>query len=331
MLHQESSYYHSSQTDYFASNTNVASNGTNNKKKKVTPSDRQTMSTWSYDIVDACSIDREVACIAISYTDRFLSTNLPLANECLTSRRTYQLVFITCLIIALKCRAGMTVDSDFVADVICQGMYEEEEIVEMEKQVLSGLEWRLNGPSVQEFVSGLIELLPRDVVANDENDTVGRLKTMANIQAELILLDYEMGRYKSSVIAYAAVLSSLQCITAREMNHLDRLTWMQQIELVMGMKLNDAVVSRVRDEMVQVVQRDLLKMSTRSTSESQVDDIATRRKKEDDTMHCSTVVSASSMDSSERDDSEGQLSLDDISFSMDDSTSSLESFSDMTI
>ena len=41
------------------------------------------------------------------------------ANCALMSRLEFQLAFIACLIIALKCRLGMHVDSDFVSDIIC--------------------------------------------------------------------------------------------------------------------------------------------------------------------------------------------------------------------
>ena len=323
MLHQESTPHYQTQSDYFATN----------KKAKVTSSDRRTMATWSYDIVDACSIDREVACIATTYCDRCMSTSSKRAKDGITSRRRYQLAFIACLIIALKCRAGMTVDSDFVSDILCQRLYDKDEILDMEKEILSGLEWRLNEPSVHEFIAGLVELLPRESVAKDEaGDVIDRLKTMANVQAEMILLDYDMGRQKPSLIGYAAILSSLQCISTRELNHLDRLTWMQRIRLVTGMKSNNVFVCALKDQMMQVVQRDLLQAPTSTSGPAieEEEDEDTRRTKHD-RMQCSTVVSASSIDCPEGDDSERQLLLDCSSFSMDDSTSSLESFSDMTI
>jgi hypothetical protein len=36
------------------------------------------------------------------------------------SKYDFQLIFITCLIIALKARAGMMVESDFVSATMCQ-------------------------------------------------------------------------------------------------------------------------------------------------------------------------------------------------------------------
>ncbi|KAL7540599.1 hypothetical protein ACHAXR_010298 [Thalassiosira sp. AJA248-18] len=100
------------------------------------------MATWSYDIVDACSIPCEIAINCMSYCDRFLSkpsTSPPRDKAALTNHREYQLAFITSLIVALKNFAGMQVDSNFVRSTICQGLYDPQEIIDMEKEILNWL------------------------------------------------------------------------------------------------------------------------------------------------------------------------------------------------
>jgi len=203
----------------------------------VSSSDRQTMCSWSYDIVNACSIPREVACIAMSYFDRFMCTSSQRARTALASRREFQLAFITCLIIALKCRAGMQVDSDFVSDTICQKLYCEEEIIKMEKEILSALQWRLNGPSPHEFIGGLVELLPSHDGLNSE--VVDQLKTMSHVQVEAAMLDYSMALQSPSSIAYVALLTAMQNLSTGAFHPLDRLSWMQNIAMVTGMKASD--------------------------------------------------------------------------------------------
>ena len=47
------------------------------------------------------------------------STSTRSANAALMSHLEFQLAFIACLIIALKCRLRMQADSDFVSDIIC--------------------------------------------------------------------------------------------------------------------------------------------------------------------------------------------------------------------
>ena len=209
---------------------------------KVTPTDRETMARWSYDIVDSCSIDREVACIAMNYFDRFMCTPSPRANKALISRREFQLAFITCLIIALKGRAGMQVDSDFVSDTICQRMYQSHEILKMEVEILRALEWRLSGPSPHEFIAGMVELMPSYIRSNDVK-VVHRLELMAKMQAEAAMVDYSMALQRPSTIAYAALVTAMQAIDVDAFHPLDRLAWKQNIALVTGIKANDTLSS----------------------------------------------------------------------------------------
>jgi len=216
------------------------------------------MCSWSYDIVDACSIDREIACIGMSYFDRFMGTYTTSSNQraksALLSRREFQLAFIACLILALKCRAGMQVDSDFVSDTICQGMYEPEEMVDMEKEILSALGWRLNGPSAQEFVSGLLELVPSLVIMRDNAKVVESLKTLAARQVEVAMLDYNMALQTSSSIAYAALLMAMSSMSSEVFHPLDRLAWMQNITMVTGLKADDVSSRVVCDRLFEVSQ-----------------------------------------------------------------------------
>ena len=123
-------------TDYFQ-RLHLSSSSTNDKStpnissSMVTSADRRTMCNWSYDIVDACQIDREVAVIGMNYFDRYMSlsttaadtasSSSTLSSTAPTTRKSFQLTYITCLIIALKCRGGLQVDSDFVSTTICQG------------------------------------------------------------------------------------------------------------------------------------------------------------------------------------------------------------------
>lgn len=240
MLEQEETHYQVGCDDYFPPWAAVSS------------SDRQTMCSWSYDIVNACSIPREVACIAMSYFDRFMCTSSRRALTALASRREFQLAFITCLIIALKCRAGMQVDSDFVSDTICQKLYCEEEIIKMEKEILSALQWRLNGPSPHEFIGGLVELLPSHDGLNSE--VVEQLKTMSHVQVEAAMLDYSMALQSPSSIAYVALLTAMQNLSTGAFHPLDRLSWMQNIAMVTGMKASDMSSRVIRDRLFEVSQ-----------------------------------------------------------------------------
>ncbi len=195
--------------------------------------DRRTMIVWSYGIVDACSIDREVSCIGLSYFDRFLSTSSPGASSALRSRRSFQLHFVACLVSALKCRAGVGADADFVADAVCRGQYGASEVRDAEAEVLRALGWRLNGPSPQEFVDGLVRLVPRSGTGGDMEAAAGSLAIASRSLVEAAVLGGGCGSAfdAPSSLARAAILAALRetNIVEEMMHPLDVLTWISGI------------------------------------------------------------------------------------------------------
>ncbi len=220
----------------------------------VTFQDRRVMCQWGYDIVDACQIDRKIVCVAISYFDRFLCTNSLQAMEALLSRRTFQLCFVACLVISFKCQAGMIVDSDFVTDVVCQSLYAEEEIFDAEKEVLSALRWRLNGPSPHDFIGYFIQLLPSTAL-EDNPHLEESLIAMAETRAEAAMVDYSIALQTPSSIAYASILSSMEILDRDEFHPLDRVNFLHFITMISGLSPKDMTVDlicqRLRDMMPQ--------------------------------------------------------------------------------
>mmetsp|Transcript_1828 Transcript_1828/g.3958 ORF Transcript_1828/g.3958 Transcript_1828/m.3958 type:complete len:338 (+) Transcript_1828:46-1059(+) len=229
----------------------------------VTSQDRRVMCEWGYDIVDACQIERKNVCIAIAYFDRFLGTNSLQAMEALRSRRTFQLCFVACLIIALKCRAGMIVDADFVTDVVCQSLYSEEEIFCAEKEILSGLQWRLNGPSPHDFIGYFVKLLPSTAL-EDNPHIVESLTAMAETRAEAAMVDYSISLQTPSSIACASIVSSMEILDRDEFHPLDRVNFLHAIAMITGLNTNDTTVDLICHRL-----RDLLPKEERP-SESNV-------------------------------------------------------------
>lgn len=220
----------------------------------VTPADRKAMCTWSYNIVDTCRIDRSIAAVAISYFDRFMgsSTSDRVVQLCLSRRREFQLAFIACFVIALKAREGMTVDSMFVTETLCQGMYHQLEIAGMEEEVLMALEWRLNGPTPQEFVHYLLELFPTSLSPSDLK-YVEALKETACEFVELGMLDYSLALQKPSSLAFASVLLVMQSLSSEAFNPAGRMAWIERAALVAGLHSNDLATQVVRYRLMDVM------------------------------------------------------------------------------
>ena len=154
------------------------------------------------------SRDREIACIGMSYLDRFMATSSARAKVALSSRDEYQLATASCMVIALKNRGGVILGMDFVADEMCHGLYTIDELVDMEMDVLQALSWKLNGPSPHEFIDAIVGLLPASSVDGGAASLL--LSKQSKINVETAVLDYDLALQSSSSLAYAAILTTIQ-------------------------------------------------------------------------------------------------------------------------
>jgi hypothetical protein len=190
----------------------------------ITPDDRRALCSWCYRSVELFSnTNKATAGIAVSYLDRFMSTNSPRVADALQSRLQYQLVALACIVIALKCHAGVRVN--FV-DTICQGLYEKDEINACEIDILEALQWKLNGPSPHDFIDSLAGLLNECTI-----ESTSSLSTWAKKYADAAVLDYEMAQNSSLTLAYSSLLTALQL---KEMlfHPEDMITWISKLESI---------------------------------------------------------------------------------------------------
>lgn len=110
------------------------------------PSDRSALCAWGYQIIADCNgVNRSTVIKAISHFDRFMSTSLQSSILAHTKMRTAQLIFATCIMIALKAENGLNVELDFISSIICQDMYHPDDFFFMESVILRALKWRLYG------------------------------------------------------------------------------------------------------------------------------------------------------------------------------------------
>jgi hypothetical protein len=197
---------------------------------EISPSTREMMASWAFQIVDSCNLKREVAIKAIGYFDRFLSNSrCQSAGEALCDEYNFQLCFIACLFIAIKNCAGIIVELRFIKDVVCNGLYDAKELSEMEMNVLQGLEWRLNSPTAIDFVHAFVQMMPPQGKA-----TLDAITRRAEALVEAAMMDYSLALQRPSLIAFSSILSATALFSYS--NPLDRTTWMQFIARVMGVK-----------------------------------------------------------------------------------------------
>jgi hypothetical protein len=173
--------------------------------RTVTADDRKKLCQWVYSLADVCRVNRNTATVAITYFDRYLScrgTKSAKILVCLADLREFQLAFITCFILAVKTRESLEVKTTFVAEYICGGMYDPEELVQMGLEILRTLEWRLNGPTPCDFIRYFVEILPTVV---DRQATKILLADKAIKISEDFMADYSVALRPYSCIALACI------------------------------------------------------------------------------------------------------------------------------
>ena len=169
--------------------------------------DRNALCEWGYSVVAACSgVDRSAVAVAISYFDRYLSSSEPSTGQALNDRYQLQLVFVACLVIALKAYSGLNVEVDFISNVVCDGSYNAEDIIGMENEILRSLKWRLNGPTPHDFIDGFLQV----VVPTIEAQQFDFLSRYSKHIASVGLTSYFVALHCPSTIAHASIACALQ-------------------------------------------------------------------------------------------------------------------------
>ena len=160
-------------------------------------------------------LDREIAFVAYyCFLDRFLYY-----STVLLTGHDVRVASATALFLAIKVKVGDSIPQqdidetrilNTVVELMAHGHFTVDEVMAMEKRMLEVLEWKLNGPTMHQFVRLFSELHPlrlTDVEAMDYIYEVTRH------QVELVLLRPQLlMTFKPSVIALACMLRAEEAI-----------------------------------------------------------------------------------------------------------------------
>jgi hypothetical protein len=141
-----------------------------------TAEDRQLLVDWCFAIIDACNFQRETVSIAMNMFDHFLSIQSIESIVALQNQSELQLLAVSSLYIAIKINERVAFSSEFLAN-ISRGGYTVQEIEVVEKIILKGLSWRINGPTVLQMAMYILSLMnvPRFLDQSDR-DCSSRLR-----------------------------------------------------------------------------------------------------------------------------------------------------------
>lgn len=192
----------------------------------VTPALRTKIVQWLYQCVDYLELSRECVAMAMSYVDRLMSASrkrslntdaVAIVARAKQDTMMYQLVAFSSLFLAAKQHSSHIVRASIDActlERISHNSYSAKEIIDIEKVVLEGLEWRLCGPTPLSIAYDAIALLAKTMPAKlNKWDRVSSVLDFTRLQIELSVLDYDISVSCSpSTIALASILNSLELL-----------------------------------------------------------------------------------------------------------------------
>ncbi|GAX24366.1 cyclin D3, plant [Fistulifera solaris] len=183
---------------------------------------RRKLCEWSYEVVDHFGFDREAVSIALNYLDRYVATKVQDSNHVI-GQKDFQLLAVTCLYMALKIhgetedpngqRRKLRIDA-FVE--LSRGFFRVEIIEEMERDIFTTLDWRVNPPTCLRFVSSILHLCPKWTIGGisiAHSNFIGSIFDVSRYLTELSVCVASFScTFKTSVIAYASVLCAIEAL-----------------------------------------------------------------------------------------------------------------------
>lgn len=163
---------------------------------------RRKICLWAFRVADHFILPREIVATSMSHYDRFMALINRTGVERISSRFV-SLVSLTSLYLAVKVDMRRHIPIRMFV-TLSAGRYTMEDIISMEKEIISVLDWKLHPPTQQNFVHLFLEMLP--VAEYLKNDIFER----AEYNTEISLCSYHLSTFASSTVAFASILLALE-------------------------------------------------------------------------------------------------------------------------
>jgi cyclin-A len=158
------------------------------RQTHIKPYMRTILLDWLVEVAQEFKLQSDTLFLAVNYYDRYLSRVSVVPDQ-------LQLVGVACLWVASKYEEiHPPTSKEFVA--MTDGAYTMEQLLQMEEQLLSTLEFRLTTPSAKTFLRKLAQYAPAE--SNE-------LYYMSCYLLELSMLDVEFVNYLPSMVAASAL------------------------------------------------------------------------------------------------------------------------------
>ncbi|GMI82672.1 cyclin-dependent protein kinase 3;2 [Hibiscus trionum] len=161
-------------------------------QKDVSTNMRGILVDWLVEVAEEYKLVSETLYMAVSYIDRFLSSNA-------LNRQRLQLLGVSSMLIASKYEE---IHPPNVEDFCCitDNTYTKDQVVKMEADILKSLKFELGNPTVQTFLKRFTRVAQEDCKASSL-----KLEFLGCYLAELSLLDYGCVKFLPSMVAASAM------------------------------------------------------------------------------------------------------------------------------
>jgi hypothetical protein len=231
MLRQESTTY--KRQDYLS--TQLRSNV---EDEVIDGSWRQRIIEWMYGVVDHCNFRRESVAVATYFLD------LSACRGLVCCRRDFQLVAMTSLMLSIKLNDSTSVKLDSMVK-LGRGLFNEEDVVAMERDMLKSLSWLVHPPTPVCFIRQFLRLLPPETSAIARYMIIEVTRFISEVSACL----YKFIKYSSSSMALAAIMIAMERIEESIIPTEEREKFFDNISSYTGMHHFSEDVSRAVDEL----------------------------------------------------------------------------------
>lgn len=167
---------------------------------------RRQIAAWVVNIMDACNYKKEYAAITMNVLDRFVSTTD--GRKVLLDRSEYQLAALTALYTSVKIHCPQALSPDLVAK-LSQGSFTRVDIERMERRLLFALQFRVNPPTVMDFVRSYLDIVPSDGLDEESKQVI---LDLASLQAAMSVLDARFLTIKASHVAFASIINAIESV-----------------------------------------------------------------------------------------------------------------------
>jgi len=183
---------------------------------------RCKMVEWCYSVSDQFTLNRDTVAIAMNSFDRFVSIITAEIcddddNKQLFGRHYdqgviyYQLALMVCLYTAVKVHEPVAMEPKIIS-LLSKGLYSEQQVIEMERSIITTIQWRFNPPTPMSFVHLFLSIIPTDIIHPKTKDYTMILE-LTKQQIELGITDYLFVGSYASCMALAALTNAIHAIT----------------------------------------------------------------------------------------------------------------------